>query len=355
MVTIAASFLDLMGGVLCGTIFSTFSFGIISIQTWLYLRNFPHDALTTKLSVALLWALHGFQAYCSTQVIYWYLVATPSNPSVPHPTIWQARIPMLPNVFTSFAMQTYLTWRIYQLSRSRLLALFNATITISAFVFGIVLFAALSWHATDAWIHTPVWAVLTWILHCAFLDTELAVTMCVLLWRRRTGTQRADKAIMHMMKHVVNSGVMTSVASIFLAAFILANESKLILFLGQCYGNLYTIALLSVLHSRARLRGVSDDARLRTLGGHRGENIIVTVARETQRASFHYGEPEIAVQSRIASRYPYVESRKYSSPISTSKKSDLQTDGYDSEPPAEEQFEDTTIGDILGAHHDQIH
>ncbi|KAF9515867.1 hypothetical protein BS47DRAFT_724467 [Hydnum rufescens UP504] len=134
---------------------------------------------------------------------------------------------------------------------------------------------------------------------------------------------------------LMNTGIFTSLASILLAAFVLSGVGQAVIVLGECYGSLYIIAILSLLHSRAYLQeapAATSKVQLGPMGAKvwsvrpsscldliiqlRQGAVVVAIARETRRASFHNGDAEIAVWSRIESRYPHMESRTYQNMVS---------------------------------------
>ncbi|KAF9507337.1 hypothetical protein BS47DRAFT_1351744 [Hydnum rufescens UP504] len=321
----------LIASLLLGCMTCTPIFGITTIQAWIYYQKFPKDSLITRSSVAFLWTLQGFQLGCSANSVYWYFVKQFADPrrSLLH-SRWQSRMPLLCSVYASLTFQSYMARRIYHLSSSWKVTLVPIGLICFAFASGLVLAITKLRLAVNSWQRTPAWKLTVWASANGVTNIVLTAFMCVLLLRRRTGAPRTDRAIGSMALYIINTGVLTSIASILAIVFDLCRKQAAVMFMINTQGHMYTLALLTILHSRTKLQEswkIDAGIPLDTWGITSGPPVVISVETETRRASFHNGEAERAVFARMEkSRYPVIESRTYRRSFSKSRASTNSSD-----------------------------
>jgi len=104
---------------------------------------------------------------------------------------------------------------------------------------------------------TP-WLPVSWLTIQASADIVIAICMCLLLRRRRTGFRKTDSMLTHMILYTMGTGVATSVLSC-LALFL---PAKYQLRYGIPLGGFYSITMLANLHMRSALRARLDTPSL---------------------------------------------------------------------------------------------
>ncbi|KAF9514791.1 hypothetical protein BS47DRAFT_843572 [Hydnum rufescens UP504] len=87
--------------------------------------------------------------------------------------------------------------------------------------------------------------------------------MCLLLRRRRTGFQKTDSIINHMILYTISTGLVTTVLScISLGLFAKYGFQFSVVAIGMPLGALYSISMLANLHMRTTLRARLDTPTL---------------------------------------------------------------------------------------------
>ncbi|KAJ7114907.1 hypothetical protein C8R44DRAFT_795044 [Mycena epipterygia] len=71
-----------LGALEIGTFVGTFLFGILTLQTFNYYRQFPKDSKTLKITIAVLWLLEFAHTLCSLQGIYVITVTFYGQPPI---------------------------------------------------------------------------------------------------------------------------------------------------------------------------------------------------------------------------------------------------------------------------------
>jgi hypothetical protein len=91
-------------------------------------------------------------------------------------------------------------------------------------------------------------------------DVLIAVALCILLHRSRTGFQRSDTMINKLIVFAVNTGVLTSLCAIAsLISITVAGDTFLYIAFFFCLGRLYTNCLLANLNARKKIRDAGDN------------------------------------------------------------------------------------------------
>jgi len=95
-----------------------------------------------------------------------------------------------------------------------------------------------------------------WLIIQAIVDVVIAVYMCLLLQRRRTGFQKTDSIINRMVLYTISTGLVTCVLScVYIVLFTKYQSGFGVLVIGMPLGGFYSITMLTNLHMRTRLRG----------------------------------------------------------------------------------------------------
>jgi len=103
------------------------------------------------------------------------------------------------------------------------------------------------------------WLAVSWLSIQAMSDIVIAMCMCLLLRRRRTGFQKTDSMINRMILYAISTGLVTSVFSCFiLVTFVKYGFHHSELTVGIPLGGFYSITMLTNLHSRKTLQARLD-------------------------------------------------------------------------------------------------
>lgn len=188
----AASLLkNVYGGALVGVMLTSILFGAISLQARKYFNDFPRDPIYMKLMVFFLWAIQAFQVAGTTWAIYWYFIEHFGDLEVLNTAIWEGTIYQTVTVAASMTAQTFFAFRVYSLSHSVFLGLVMEALVLVQCALGTVT-------ATKAYLAgtfssillTEKRLVLAWLAAEALSDTAIALAMCLLLKKSRTGFRK---------------------------------------------------------------------------------------------------------------------------------------------------------------------
>ncbi|KAF9510100.1 hypothetical protein BS47DRAFT_1364794 [Hydnum rufescens UP504] len=251
--------------------------------------SFSYDGRTVKLVVGFLWILEAFQllvssflspstvartdcggllvsdnactlySTCVTQSLYWWFVQDYYNPSALQRATWQFTTFQISAACASVVVQTFFAHRVYSLS---------ANLYLGGFV------DSVPEHDTDFKVITP-WVPVSWLTIQAAADIVIAICMCLLLHRRRTGFQKTDSMITHMILYTMGTGLATSVLSC-LALLLYDNPGAELIYgdsspdfssviaciFSMPLGGFYSITMLANLHMRKALRARLDTPSL---------------------------------------------------------------------------------------------
>jgi len=198
---------------------------------------------------------------CSTQSLYWWVVANYDNRLAPNRTTWEFTIFQICAVCTSVTVQTFFAHRVHSLSANLYLGVLVQVLVLVQFGFGVATGVIMNMILDfEARFKEYRWVAMSWTTIRAVADIVIATCMCLVLRHRRTGFQKTNSAINRMILHTINTGLVTSVLScIHLAMFSRYGLRFTALTIALPLNGFYSVTMLANLHVRKRLR-----ARLET-------------------------------------------------------------------------------------------
>jgi hypothetical protein len=175
--------------------------------------------------------------------------------------IWSINLEVVFNGALNLLVQGFLTYRVYLLSyKNRLLTGALAILVFGLFTLQLVYTILALQLVTIVQLERLKGMAMTVDIMAAVLDLLLAVTLCYLLHKSRTGFKTTDTTISRVMLFTVNTGLMTSICATVTVITFLEFPKALIYvafyFLG---GRLYTNSLLATLNSRNVSHSAEDD------------------------------------------------------------------------------------------------
>ncbi|PCH41709.1 hypothetical protein WOLCODRAFT_137556 [Wolfiporia cocos MD-104 SS10] len=216
----------LAGPQFLGICFNWALLGLLNLQVYLYYDYFPKDRLSLKCLVYSVFIYEWVQTGLITAAamdVYVYHYGDQLALVEFHNTWFSATIMC---GLISATVQCFFAWRIYQLSRSRVLA---GCVVVLAFFQGIssiicgvfekqeVVASALQGHLLKA--------AVSWLAGSVVVDVLIAVSMTILLLRSKSGIAQTDALINRMVQLVVETGTLT--ASLAILVLICANVRPL--------------------------------------------------------------------------------------------------------------------------------
>ncbi|KAF8341992.1 uncharacterized protein EI90DRAFT_3031783 [Cantharellus anzutake] len=191
-----------------------------------------------------------------TKMIWWWHIQNYFNPQALARPKWEFSSYHLATTIESLFVQSFFVYRIWALSLNIYVAAPLQALVITQFAFAATLLTeadiALSF---DTVAHKWNWLVRVWLAIQATCDALIAMSMTFLLWHRKTGFRKTDRAINTMVYWSVATGSVTCLQSIIvMSIFSHLGFTFSALVFGITLSSMYPISMLTSLHMRSRVR-----------------------------------------------------------------------------------------------------
>ncbi|KAF8186291.1 hypothetical protein BJ912DRAFT_469028 [Pholiota molesta] len=274
-----------IGALEIGSLFATFIFGIVTLQTYTYYTTFGKDPWYYKALVASVWLLEightmgvSYEMYQDTIVLY-------GEPQ--HLTKFRAlgSTTVIGGVIT-LLVQGFFAIRLFQVlpkpySSIGILCVLLSLVRCAAAVY--LTIQALTFANVTEYRDRMGWLITTLLVVGAAVDVIIAGSMLYYLAKKRNqGLQRIATIIDRLIAYTIRTGLLTSVAAVaMLICFQTMPNNFIWLAIYTFLAKLYSNCLLSSLNSRQGLRdqasiSVFSERHSRGKGSHGG---VVTIDR----------------------------------------------------------------------------
>ncbi|TFK49047.1 hypothetical protein OE88DRAFT_1737259 [Heliocybe sulcata] len=248
-----------MGAMFVGVIVAATLYGVSCVQTWFYYNHYRNDLWHIKLLVATSFISDTVHQAMISHTVYTYLVTNFDNPAILGELVWSLLVEVLFNGCTALMVQLFFTIRIWKLSER------NIPITVSVLILVLAEFGAvMTYTIKSLTLHTFVElnqlkarAGLSMAVNAlaAAGDVAIAIVLCTMLHRSRTGFKQSDTMITKLIIFCVNTGLLTSACAVLSLVFITTLPNT---FIYICFyftlGRLYLNSLLATLNARKSIR-----------------------------------------------------------------------------------------------------
>ncbi|KAF7349627.1 O-methylsterigmatocystin oxidoreductase [Mycena sanguinolenta] len=299
---------DTLGAVEIGGIVTTFLFGIGTLQTHHYFKNYPNDSKYLKWVVALVWLYFnvfnvatltdktfestqvlGAWAYdmrfSSREMVYSLTVTFYCQPQhINHPP-HSLQMSILFSGPIYFIVQVFFANRIRNLSGQWTMTIicWALTLTRAVATFGMMGVA----------LHVPQlsdiesrykWLMATGLSLGVAVDVLVALSLCVCLWRMRSnGVESTRRMIDSLILWTIETGLATGGASVILLVFFFLRDDLTWFPFYLILAKLFSNSMLASLNGRQRLR-VTDREILSVSTGSRFARSAAVFTSETKGA-----------------------------------------------------------------------
>ncbi|KAK7460660.1 hypothetical protein VKT23_009375 [Stygiomarasmius scandens] len=246
-----------MGVMLLGIIVSAILYGISLVQTMYYFNRYPKDVWYLKALVTITLVLDTVHMAFTTHTIYHYLVTEYYNKEALNFMIWSVLAEAVPTGVTGCLVQLFYTVRVWRLSNKNwFLAIFILVMVLGDAACGTAWVIISLLRETFQDLLGISGLTMTINVLSAAADVVIAVALCFLLQKSRTGFTRTDTIINKLILFVVNTGLATSLCAVASLISLLASPDTLIYAAFYfCIGRLYSNSLLAALNARNHIRG----------------------------------------------------------------------------------------------------
>ncbi|EKM49879.1 uncharacterized protein PHACADRAFT_265628, partial [Phanerochaete carnosa HHB-10118-sp] len=233
-------------------------YGIISVQIYTYFYGSPHGNRFVKRTILFLWVLESLYVALNTRTVYYFAVTNFMNPLALTQDPWSWAGAMILGDLIESTVTSIFAYKIYKLSRSIWPLVFivppqfvgwMTSIAIAVLERKFPSFQVLGQRYAWAWY-------LVFGLQ-AIADCAIAITLCTILTKSRTGFRRTESLIRTLVVYSISTSALTSSVSV-ASVIIYATMPHNFVFinLGILLPMLMSNSLLALLNSRDVLHNI---------------------------------------------------------------------------------------------------
>ncbi|KAF8880649.1 hypothetical protein BD779DRAFT_1070671 [Infundibulicybe gibba] len=255
------AFDNTLGSLLVGGLVAMALWGVTCVQSYTYFTHGNKDRLAFKNMIAFLWLLDTFDSILNCHILYFYLVSNYLNPLSLLVPVWSVIIHVAVTSISNFIIRSMFALRVFRLSGGNIpVSIWIMSISLTDLICGIVITAKA--FRIGSWLELNTLSSLMYLNFAAGTasDLSVAVTLCYLLRRSRTGFIRTDSLIKVLMMYSVNTGMIVAIdASLGMITYIIMPHNFIFLGFYLLLSKLYLNSYLASLNARDDLRGKLDE------------------------------------------------------------------------------------------------
>jgi hypothetical protein len=256
------------GALLLGAFVACCFSGIVTVQSFLYIKLYPRDVTRTKVIVAAVWLLDTIHT-CFVMASVWnYLIPHFGDVERYDFIPWSVAMTIAVTAVLTFIVHCFLAWRIHKLTQ-------NAWITSPIFILAVLRLTA-ACVTTAEMIRTQSftefskhfrWVFTVGLALSSTVDVLITVVLCIKLWSSRTGSINTDFVIDSLVRYTFENGSLTCAATVLsMICWLTMSYNRIFLGLHFMIGKLYANSLLATLNTRKQLR--QGRTQITTSGEH---------------------------------------------------------------------------------------
>ncbi|KAF9528036.1 hypothetical protein CPB83DRAFT_907188 [Crepidotus variabilis] len=273
-----------MGAMFLGVVVSGILHGLCILQAFKYFRKFPDDPWYVKATVITTMSFDAFHQMLITIGVYHYVIAQFHHPDSLEFMTWSILLEGLFPATNGGLVQIYYLFRVWRLSKRNWLLCGFIALLIMGEVGGGMTWVVLSMQMkTFRQLLTISPLTISINALSTSADMTIALSLCVMLHRARTGFKRSDNIINKLIVFVVNTGMITTAFAVSaLVCLIVSPHTLTYAFFYFCIGRLYTNSFLATLNTRQSTSATSTDRAELSLnsltpGASRSKNISIRI------------------------------------------------------------------------------
>jgi len=245
-----------LGALFLGNLTAAILYGVTCVQTFMYFQNYSRDTLSLRITVFFLWICDTVHIAIVTHSVYFYAVTNFSNPLALGDATVSVMSHLIITSISDITIRYVFGRRLWQLSGG------NVPLAISIGVTSLVVFCS-SMAFTSLGIRYKAYSKfykISYLLYLALgsgvvVDTIMALALCIVLAKSRTGFRRTDSLINVLMMYTINTGLLTSIVALLgLIMYAVMPQTYACLAIIFNLSKLYFNALLATLNARSGLR-----------------------------------------------------------------------------------------------------
>ncbi|KAF7378187.1 Saposin B-type domain-containing protein [Mycena sanguinolenta] len=283
-----------LGDIQIAMVVATWLFGIVTLQTFNYYRDFANDRTIMRALVGGIWLLElGYTIAC-WHAMYLVTVSFYGQPEHIFAPPISMVFPIFFNALIAIGVQTFFVYRVWVVSKQWHIPVLCCAMNIVRLGFNMLVFAKLWQNPIFSRLNTELnWPIIVGSAIGPAVDMIVATSLIFTLWhQRRTGVKRTSRIIDDIIIWTVETTLLTTMTGVMQLVLFLARRndlSWLVFFLIQ--GKLFSNTLLASLNGRKRFRESARDPNMVTFSGHTGNAAVDTLVRMHQMSQNPYEDP----------------------------------------------------------------
>jgi len=230
--------------------------GMTCVQSYTFLISKNNDQMRFKFLVLFLWALDTFDSCLNGHLMYFYMVSNFVNPLALATPVWSVIIHVAITSISNFIIRSLFAHRVYRLSHESFIPTawimaISTTDLVTGIVISVKAFSISSFADLDH---------ISGLMYLSFAagtgsDISVAICLCYLLHKSRTGFAKTDTIINVLMQYTVNTGLLVAIdAAAGLITYICMPHNLIFLGFYLLLSKLYLNSYLATLNAREWLR-----------------------------------------------------------------------------------------------------
>ncbi|KAK7690074.1 hypothetical protein QCA50_006720 [Cerrena zonata] len=273
-----------LGTFMIGIIFNTYLYGLVTFQFAKYYRAKFNDPPVIKYMILFLFLLDTFHSMAVVYMLWAYAVTNYTNPDILAIGLWPHMFTPIATALAAIMTQLFLGYRIYRLSKSKIIYGIIIAIAFPGCVLGIL--TGIRAIIIEVLADLPVLdnIIIGWLTLQVACDLTITCVLTWLLLHSRTGFRRTDTVLYRLIRGAVQTGLFAGIFSVAdLATFLTLPETNLYGMFAIPIGRIYTNTLLDTLLARDELREMlSGSVEMDTTRDTRGGRSTVQWAKRPQ-------------------------------------------------------------------------
>ncbi|KAF8735717.1 hypothetical protein AX14_001582, partial [Amanita brunnescens Koide BX004] len=251
---------------LIGVYLNTYLFGINTSQFIAYYNSAFKDPLWMKSLVAFMAFIDIVHSISLMYLGWWFCITNYGNPDSLLGAAWPYSFTVIANAFIAVLTQIFLGYRIFSLTRSKII--FGFICFVAAVIFAIGMICGIrSWtiHVRSQVVELVLLETLTncWLGLQSGLDLLITGTMVFRLYMSRTRFRQMNRVLVRLIAATIQTGIFCTIFAMGgLISYRALPSSNLFNIFGLPTGRIYTNTLMLTLNMRDALRDILSEPRV---------------------------------------------------------------------------------------------
>ncbi|KIM82138.1 hypothetical protein PILCRDRAFT_820523 [Piloderma croceum F 1598] len=265
------------GAMLLGAFLACCLSGIVTVQSFLYIKLYPSDATRTKLVVAVVWLLDTLHTCSVVSSIWHYLIPHFRDVLRVDFIPWTLAMSVAITAVLTIIVQCFLVWRIYRLTKN------DWRIAGPIFILALLKLGAacvstaemIRLNSFTEFVQQFQWVFTLGLSLSSVVDVMITACLCYYLHNQRTGSLSTNDIIDSLLVYTFEAGSLTCAGTVLsLILWLTMPDIRVFLTTYFMIAKLYANSLLATLNTRKTLH----ESRFKALAS--GDHVLPVIFPE---------------------------------------------------------------------------